>query len=49
MARPVFPIDQQYVQPAVVLVIEEGTPGTQRFRQVFLPEGSAIVVEDNAA
>ena len=45
--RPVRSVYQQDIQPAVIVIIEEGASRTQRFRQVLLPEGAAIVLEGN--
>src|SRR5439155_18069458 len=45
--RPVRSVYQQDIQPAVIVIIEEGAARTQRFGQVLLSEGAAIVLEGN--
>ena len=45
--RPVHSVYQQDVQPAVIVIIEEGAARAQRFRQVFLSECAAIMLEAN--
>ena len=45
--RPVRSVHQQDIQPAVIVIIEEGAARTQRFRQILLPEGAAVMLEGN--
>jgi len=33
----------------IVVVVNEGASGSESFRQVFLPEGAAVVIEVDAA
>src|SRR2546422_10473509 len=48
VARPVHSVYQQDVQPTVVVKIEESATWTECFRQVFLAELAAVVLEGNA-
>src|SRR5262249_36271067 len=41
-------IDEQYVLPAVVVVIEERAARTVRLRQILFAEGAVVVFETNA-
>jgi len=43
--RPVHAVDQQNVQPAIGIVVEEGAARSQSLRQVFGAECAAIVAE----
>ena len=47
-AGPVDAVDQQDVQPAVAVVIEEGAARPQGFGQVLGAEGAAVVAELDA-
>ena len=43
VASPVHRVDEENVLPAVVVDVEEGAAGPQRFGQVFLAERAAVV------
>ena len=45
MSRPVLPVDQQNVRPAVVVVINEPATGTHGLGQIFFSKGRVIVRE----
>ena len=47
VAGPVHAIDQQDVEPAVAIVIEEGAPGAHGFGEVLGAERAAVVAELN--
>src|SRR5882762_8073606 len=48
MTRPVHPIDQKNVGPAIVIVIDESDARAERFRQEFLSERAIVVSKANA-
>ena len=48
MARPVHAVDQQNIQPAIGIVIEESAAGAQGFRQILGAECAAVVAEVDA-
>ena len=48
MARPVHAVDQQNVEPAVAIVIEEGAAGAHGFGQILRAERAAVVAEVDA-
>ena len=45
---PVHAVDQQDVEPAIAIVIEEGAAGAQGLGQVLGAECAAVVVEIDA-
>src|ERR1035441_7460117 len=45
---PAHAVDQQYVQPAIGIVIEEGAAGAHSLGQVLGAERAAVVAELNA-
>src|SRR6266849_3163674 len=47
VARPVHPVDEENVRPAVVVIVNEGHARAHRFGQEFLPEGAIVVDETN--
>jgi len=49
VAGPVHPIDQKNVLPAITVVIEECTPGTQSLGKELPAKRSAVVPELNAS
>ncbi len=48
VAGPIHPIDQNDVLPAIIIVIEKGAAGAERFRKILAAERAAIVLEINA-
>src|SRR5882762_9928103 len=48
MTRPVHPIDQKNVGPAIAVVVDESDTRAERFRQEFLSERAIVVGEANA-
>ena len=48
VAGPVHGIDEENVLPAVVVVVDEADAAAHGFRQIFLAEGAAVVLEMNS-
>src|SRR5205814_2345153 len=48
MPRPIHPIDQENVLPAVTVVVQESAAGTERLRKKLSPIRSTVVVKLNA-
>ena len=46
--RPVHPVDQQNIEPAVVVIVEKSTPRPQRFGQILTAKGAVVVVKIEA-
>jgi hypothetical protein len=42
---PVHRVDEQDVLPAVVIVVDKSGAGSDRFREILLTEGAAVVFE----
>ena len=47
MPRPVAPVHEQNIEPAVVIVIEKRAPGPHRLRQIFRPISAAVMTKPN--
>src|ERR1700682_986386 len=48
MARPVHGVDQQYVLPPVLVIVEKAGAAAHGFRQVLFPKRSVVVFEVDA-
>jgi len=49
MPRPIHAVDEQDVLKPVVVVVDEGAAGAERFRQIFAAESAAVMIEVDAA
>ena len=43
--RPVRSVDQEYIRPPVVIVVDEGHPGAHRLRQKLFAERAVVMNE----
>src|SRR6476660_3308909 len=48
VARPIHPVDEKNVRPAVIVVIDESDARSHRFRQIFLAKRAIVVNKANA-
>src|SRR5437660_12067890 len=49
MPRPIHPVDEEDIGPAVVVIVDKRAARPQRFRQILLAEGTGVVDEPDAS
>jgi hypothetical protein len=47
--RPIHPIDDEDVKPAIGVIVEKGATGAERFREILLAERAVVVNESDAS